>query len=77
MTKLEKIEKKIRKISPQHFDELDKLVEVLLRKSKKTKKRKMKLSLRGALKGVKHSSVELQHKVKDWVTENTSLSKKN
>jgi hypothetical protein len=77
MTKLEIIEKKIRKISPRHLDELDKLIEDLLEKSKKTKKRKMKLNLRGALKDIKYSSVELQHKVKNWIAEDTPLSKNN
>jgi hypothetical protein len=77
MTKLEIIEKKIRKISPRHYNELDKLIEDLLKKSRKTKKRKMKLNLRGALKDIKYSSVELQHKVKKWIAEDTPLSKNN
>ncbi len=77
MTKLEKIEKKIKKLSPKHLDEVDKLLDTLTKKQSKNTIKKMKLNQRGALSNIKenYTSVQLQHKATEWIIEDSMKNK--
>ncbi len=68
MTKLELVEKKLKKISPKDLDSVDEFIEKILTLNKNPKKKKMKLYPAGALKELnkKYTSVELQHKANEW-----------
>jgi hypothetical protein len=77
MTKLEKIEQKIKKLPPKVLDKVEVFIDSISRR--KLSKRKMKLECGGILKELKdkYTSVELQHRVSDWIVEDTAKGKHN
>jgi ribosomal protein RSM22 (predicted rRNA methylase) len=70
MESLEKIEQKIRNLSPNLIDELDSFVDFLLSKSNDKGNKKLKQDWAGALSDLsdKYSSLELQKKALEWRT---------
>ncbi len=62
------INKLLKKLPPYLFQEVEDFILFLIEKNKIRRKKKLKLTLRGALKDLKkkYTSVELQHKSLEW-----------
>ena len=73
MTKLESVEKKLKKISSKDLDSVNEFIEKILSSNKDPEKRKMRLHLGGTLKELNknYTSIELQHKANEWRVEDT------
>ena len=64
-------EEKLKQIPPEHQKEVEEFVDEVLKKSKR-KTGPLPQAWGGALKDIRHlyTSVELQHKVSEWIAEN-------
>ena len=76
MTTLNNIKKTIDSLPSEDLSKVENFINEIITKNQKAKKKKMKLNLRGSLKGLKtkYTSVELQHKATEWMFKD-SLSK--
>ena len=65
---MKSIDERIKNLPPALKKEVEKFVDVLLRKQRKKSRGKLKMDWAGALKDLrdKYTSVELQHKISEW-----------
>ena len=65
---MKSIDERIKNLPPALKKEVEKFVDVLLKKQRKKSRGKLKMDWAGALKDLrgKYTSVELQHKISEW-----------
>jgi len=65
---MKSIDERIKNLPPALKKEVEKFVDVLLKKQRKKSRGKLRMDWAGALKDLrgKYTSVELQHKILEW-----------
>jgi len=65
---MKSIDERIKNLPPALKKEVEKFVDVLLKKQRKKSRGKLRMDWAGALKDLrgKYTSVELQHKISEW-----------